>query len=169
MKLIEVAPSEKCFVIILSVENTSQRSWTDFIKVVYGVDLQDRRLRDLSVGQVHAQALEISKLVKIRGRDGSTVFRRGGRNLCEGYSGINIPLRHPLINLHVVCCNRMSSLSTYSTFVSWHEPDKFRIVLVAEASVLCWVYGFFTGICILTSGCTFKSCLLTQECRLGTL
>ena len=186
MKLVKVAPSEKRFVIILSVENTSQRSCTDVIKVVYAAHLQDRRLRDCAGGQVHAQALEVNKLVKILG---------GGRiwfiifsfsfsfsfffflfvivwvvrvfKPSEGCSGINIPLRDPLINLEVVCDNGMSSLSTYSTFVSWHEPDKWRKVLVAEASVVCWVY-WLTAV-VSSSGCTSKSCLLTQECRLGTL
>ena len=59
-ELIVVAPSEKCFVIILSVENASQRSITDIFVVVVVYDGCDRRLRDLSGGHVHAQALGVN-------------------------------------------------------------------------------------------------------------
>jgi hypothetical protein len=62
-KLIKVAPSEKCLVIILSVENTSQRSFTDVIVAESGSELYDIGLRDLSGGHVDAQALGVNKLV----------------------------------------------------------------------------------------------------------
>jgi hypothetical protein len=64
---------------------------------------------------------------------------------------INIPLRDPLINLKVVCGHGLSSSSAFSTFVSWHEPDVSRIVLVAEASVFSWV-KLFTATALAIAG-----------------
>ena len=40
-KLIKVAPSEECFVVILCVENASLGSFTDLIVVVVGLDDYD--------------------------------------------------------------------------------------------------------------------------------
>jgi len=146
-KLIKVAPSEKCLVIILSVENTSQRSFTDVIGVEFGLDDYDIGLRDLSGGHVHAQALGVNKLViAFSSNKDDTLYgicrETTIRDFCELTGAINIPLRDPLINLKVVCGHGTCSSSAVSTFVSWHEPDEGRIVLVAEASVICRVKLF---------------------------
>ena len=99
----------------------------------------------MSGGHVHAQALGVNKLV-IAFSSNNDLPLIGCRGEVRSISpfvelsgAINIPHRHPLINLKVACGHGLSSLSAFSIFVRWHEPDVCRFVLVAEASVICWV------------------------------